>query len=75
MKTARALLLVLALSTITYAGEMGNGSPQPPPAQTTSESAPSANESTDGDMGNGAAENTAAAEAVLDLIQTLLALI
>jgi hypothetical protein len=77
MKTICSLVLILTLAVSTYAGEMGNGSPQPPvPAQTNSEPAPSANDiSTDGEMGNGAAETTTAAEAVLDVIQSLLALI
>lgn len=77
--TVRALMLVLAMSTCAYAGDMGNGATQPPPppqqqTQTTSESVPAVNETTsaDGDMGNGVA--AAATEAALSLIQTLLAL-
>jgi hypothetical protein len=77
-KTVRALMLVLAMSTCAYAGDMGNGvaTPPPPPqqTQTTSEPATSANDSTsaDGDMGNGVMAT--ATEATLSLIQTLLAL-
>lgn len=78
MKTARALMLLLALSVTGYAGDMGNGiapppTPQPQQAQTTSEPTTSATDSTaaDGDMGNG----LSATEAALSLLETLLTLI
>lgn len=77
-KTVRALLLVLSLSVCVYAGDMGNGVAAPQQQQqqtpTTSEPASPANDNTsaDGDMGNGVAAT--AAEAALNLIQTLLTL-
>ena len=77
-KTVRALLLVLSLSVCVYAGDMGNGVASPPPpqqqAQTTSEPATPADDNTSagGDMGNGV--TATAAEAALNLIQTLLTL-
>jgi hypothetical protein len=78
MKTVRALTLVLALSTCAYAGEMGNGSPQPPqqPAQTTTTTSAATNDSAataDGEMGNGAAAT--ATETALSLLPTLLTLL
>src|SRR5438105_2981363 len=77
-RTVGALLLVLALTTFAHAGEMGNGSPQPPqqPAQTTTATSAETNDSaatTDGDMGNGVAAT--ATETALSLLPTLLALL
>jgi len=80
MKLTRALMLVLALSITSMAGDMGNGvsgpspSPSPQPAQSTSAPATSANDMTaDGDMGTGVAD--AVTETAVGLLQTLLALI
>jgi hypothetical protein len=77
-RTARALMLVLALSVTGYAGDMGNGiapqpMPQPQQAQATSGSTTSANDSisADGDMSVG----LAATEAALGLLKALLTLI
>ncbi len=77
-KTVRALLLVMAMSVCVYAGDMGNGvaTPSPQQQQTPTTSVPSspANDDTsaEGDMGNGV--TATAAEAALNLIQTLLTL-
>lgn len=78
-KPIRALMLVLAVSTYAYGGDMGNGVAQPPPppqqqTQTLSAPATPADDTTsaDGDMGNGVMAT--ATEATLNLIQTLLAL-
>ncbi len=59
--------LILALVCSAYAGEMPNGSPEPPPAVTQEA------QTADGDMLNG--EPDSLADAVLSIVESVLALL
>lgn len=71
-KIIRTSLLVFALASITYAGEMGNGVTNTPPPQTTNSSQVSSEPTTEGDIGYPVKD--VAAEVALNLLQNLLAL-
>lgn len=77
MKALRALILVLALSVCTYAGNMGNGvvdPPPTPPSSATTAPGASADDSTD-QMETDAAATDSFTEITLNLLQSMLSLI
>jgi hypothetical protein len=77
MKALRALMLVLALSVCTYAGNMGSGVVDPPPTPPSSATtAPGANtDDSTGQMEKDAASTDSFTEITLNLLQSVLSLI
>ncbi len=76
MKALRALMLILALSICTYAGNMGSGivDPPPPPASTMTAQGTSADDGT-GQIQTTAADTDSLTEITLSLLQSVLSLI
>lgn len=80
MKALRALILVLALSVCTYAGNMGNGVATPPPPPPTAPSSATTAPGASADDSTGQIETDATAtdsftEITLNLLQSVLSLI
>lgn len=79
MKTLRALMLVLALSVYTYAGNMGSGvvdPPPPPTAPSSATTAPGASaDDSAGQIETDAASTDSFTEITLNLLHSVLSLI